>query len=123
MIRWQRKRSDERGAAAVEFAVVLPLLVTMLFGIIELGFIFNRWITVTHAAREGVRRMALGDPEASAAAKALSAAGGISPTPTCSGSTPSPNTVQMVCSTSYDLQLFIYSNNVVVRSTARASQE
>jgi Flp pilus assembly protein TadG len=105
----------------VEFAVVLPLLLTMLFGIIEMGFVFNRWITVTHAAREGVRRMSVGDPAATAAAKAQSYAPGVSAS--CSGSTPEPNMNQMVCSASYDLQLFIYDRNVVVKHTARAAQE
>jgi len=116
-----RRRSDQRGAAAVEFAVILPLLLTMLFGIIEMGFVFNRWITVTHAAREGVRRMSVGDPAATAAAKAKGYAVGVQAT--CTGSTPSPNMNQMVCSTGYDLQLFIYDKNVVVRHTARAAQE
>lgn len=121
MSKW-RKGSEQRGAAAVEFAVVLPLLMTMLFGIIEMGFVFNRWITVTHAAREGVRRMSVGDPAATAAAKAVGYAN-LRPTASCSGSTPSPNMNQMVCSATYDLQLFIYDKNVVVRHTARAAQE
>jgi len=119
--RW-RKGSEQRGAAAVEFAIVLPLLMTMLFGIIEMGFVFNRWITVTHASREGVRRMSVGDPAATAAAKAVGYAN-LNPAASCSGSTPSPNMTQMVCSATYDLQLFIYDKNVVVRHTARAAQE
>jgi Flp pilus assembly protein TadG len=120
MATW-RGGSDQRGAAAVEFAVVLPLLLTMLFGIIEMGFVFNRWITVTHAAREGVRRMSVGDPAATAAAKAQGYAVGVNAS--CSASTPSPNMNQMVCSATYDMQLFIYDRNVVVRHTARAAQE
>jgi len=123
MGRWHRRAKGQKGAAAVEFAVVLPLLVTLLFGIIEMGFVFNRWITVTHAAREGVRRMAVGDPEATAAAKARDSAVGLTPAPSCTGSTPSATTVQMQCTATYDLQLFIYTNNVTLRSTSRASTE
>lgn len=44
-----------RGTAAVEFAVVLPLLCLMLFGIIEYGYVFMVRQTVQHAAREGCR--------------------------------------------------------------------
>ena len=45
----------ERAAAIVEFAVVLPLLLTVLFGIIEYGWIFMVRQTLQTAAREGCR--------------------------------------------------------------------
>ena len=44
-----------RAAAIVEFAVVLPLLLMILFGIIEYGYVFMVRLTVEHAAREGGR--------------------------------------------------------------------
>ena len=69
----RREWAGQRGAAAVEMALVLPLLFMLIFGIIEFGFIFNRYITVTHAAREGVRVYALPGKSAAdgvAAAKA-----------------------------------------------------
>lgn len=44
-----------RAAAIVEFAVVLPLLLTILFGIIEYGFVFLIRQSLQHAAREGAR--------------------------------------------------------------------
>lgn len=44
-----------RGAAVVEFAVVLPLLLTILFGIIEYGWVFMVRQTLQTAAREGTR--------------------------------------------------------------------
>ena len=47
--------SRERGAAIVEFAVVLPLLLTVLFGIIEYGWVFMVRQTLQTAAREGCR--------------------------------------------------------------------
>ena len=119
---WRPKKGQD-GAAAVEMAVVAPLLFTLLFGIIQTGFVVNRWITVTHAAREGVRRMAVGDVATAAAASARAAAVGLNPQPTCSGTTPSPNLMQMVCSVGYDLKLFVYQNNLTIRHTARANQE
>jgi hypothetical protein len=46
---------NQKGATAVEFAIVLSLLLTLIFGIIEFGlFIFNRQV-ITNAAREGAR--------------------------------------------------------------------
>lgn len=125
MGRWRRRAKGQTGAAAVEFAVVLPLLVTLLFGIIEMGFVMNRWITVTHAAREGVRRLAIGDPVPTAEAKARDAAVGLNPAPSCVAATATPTEtgVQMTCSAVYDLQLFIYSNNITLSSVARASKE
>jgi Flp pilus assembly protein TadG len=53
-------RPRERGAAAVEMALVLPILVLLLGGIIDFGFAFNAQISLTHAAREGVRVEAIG---------------------------------------------------------------
>lgn len=44
-----------RGAAAVELAVVSPLLFAMLFGIIEFGWLFAVQNTLVNAAREGAR--------------------------------------------------------------------
>ncbi len=48
-------RRRVRGAAIVEFAVVLPLLLTILFGIIEYGWVFMVRQTLQSAAREGCR--------------------------------------------------------------------
>jgi Flp pilus assembly pilin Flp len=51
---------DEHGAAAVEFALLLPLLVLLLFGLIQLGVAFNARIQATNAAREAARRAVVG---------------------------------------------------------------
>ncbi len=50
---------SEKGASAVEFAIILPILVILIFGIFEFAIAFNNYITITHAAREGVRRAAV----------------------------------------------------------------
>jgi TadE-like protein len=47
------KRED--GAAAVEFALLLPLLLMILFGVIEFGFVFYNQEVITNASREGAR--------------------------------------------------------------------
>ena len=56
------KRHVERGAAAVEMALVMPLLILMVMGIIDFGRIFNGEIQLSQAAREGARIAALGSP-------------------------------------------------------------
>ena len=50
-----RRSNRARGAAVVEFAVVLPLLLTILFGIMEYGWVFMVRQTLQTAAREGTR--------------------------------------------------------------------
>jgi Flp pilus assembly protein TadG len=60
-----RVRRDEGGAAIIEFALVLPLVVLLLFGIVEFGRGYNARIQLTSAVREGARAAALGgDPVA-----------------------------------------------------------
>jgi Flp pilus assembly protein TadG len=44
-----RKSKNERGAALVEFAGLLPVLVILLIGIMKFGIVFNNWITLTEA--------------------------------------------------------------------------
>jgi len=56
------RRTDwgsERGAAAVEFALVFPILILVLIGIVEYGSVFNTQLMLTSAAREGARTMAV----------------------------------------------------------------
>jgi Flp pilus assembly protein TadG len=46
---------DERGVSLVEFALVLPVLALLLFGMLDFGKAFNYWIDATHLANEGAR--------------------------------------------------------------------
>jgi Flp pilus assembly pilin Flp len=57
----QVSHDSERGAAAVEFAILLPLLLMLVLGTIEFGRAYNAQITLTNAARDGVRVMAIGN--------------------------------------------------------------
>ena len=52
---WLRRWRSEEGAQLVEFALVLPLLLLLVLGIAEFGFMFQRYEVVTNAAREGAR--------------------------------------------------------------------
>lgn len=55
----RRRKENQQGSAAIEFAIILPLLLTLLLGIIEFGYLFNQQISLTQAAREGAREYAL----------------------------------------------------------------
>ena len=60
----------EDGQAITEFALILPVLVALLLGIIQFGIVFNNYLTITDAARAGARKAAvsrfIGDNGASA---------------------------------------------------------
>jgi hypothetical protein len=50
-----RKINNQNGAAMVEFAIVLPLLLILVFGVIEFGVMFYNKAVITNASREGAR--------------------------------------------------------------------
>lgn len=50
-----RRNRDDRGAAAVEFALILPLLVLLLFGVIQFGLVFAQVLSLNSGARQGAR--------------------------------------------------------------------
>ena len=50
---------DQRGAAAVEFALVLPMLLFVLFGIIQFGLTLNNYLVLTDGVRAGAREFAI----------------------------------------------------------------
>ena len=51
----RRHAKSERGAALVEAALVMPLLILLLMGIVEFGWAFTQTMEIRHAAREGAR--------------------------------------------------------------------
>ena len=53
------QRRDDRGAAMVEFAMILPLLLMLVVGIIEFGQAYNIQVSIQAAAHEGARELAL----------------------------------------------------------------
>jgi Flp pilus assembly protein TadG len=73
---------SERGQTMTEFAIVLPLLAVLLFGIIQLGIAFNNYMTVTDATRAGARKAAvsrdLEDPRSAAETAVRSSASTLS---------------------------------------------
>ena len=51
---------NERGQTMTEFALVLPILAVLLFGVIQFGIVFNNYVTLTDAVRAGARKGAVG---------------------------------------------------------------
>lgn len=64
-----------RGQGLVEMAIVLPVLILLLFGIIEFGRIFNAFLVTKEASREGARLAALGHENSIVVDAARDAAG------------------------------------------------
>ena len=64
----RRFRKRQEGQTLTEFAMVLPLLALLLFGIIQFGIVFHQYVTLTDSVRAGGRQGAvsrdLADPEA-----------------------------------------------------------
>jgi Flp pilus assembly protein TadG len=54
-----RTRRDEAGAAVIEFALVVPLLLAVLMGVLEFSNYFRVQISVSQAAREAARSYAI----------------------------------------------------------------
>ncbi len=50
-----RRKNGEKGQALVEFALLIPIFLILLFAIVDFGMGFHSWITVTNSAREGAR--------------------------------------------------------------------
>lgn len=75
---------NERGQTMVEFALVLPILALLLFGVIQFGIAFNNYITITDAARAAARKAAVSreaaDPVGAATAEAKVSAENLDPT-------------------------------------------
>ncbi|MDQ3811916.1 MAG: pilus assembly protein [Chloroflexota bacterium] len=67
--------SRARADAIVEFALLAPTLLLILFGILELGRVVDAWLVVHNAAREGARAGVMIYTDADAASGATAAAG------------------------------------------------
>ena len=72
-------KAPERGAVAVEFAIVAPVLVMLLLGIMEFSRAYNAQASLSAAAREGVRVMAITGNQTTARSAAKTSAVSLSP--------------------------------------------
>ncbi|MCW4385432.1 pilus assembly protein [Salinibacterium sp. SYSU T00001] len=98
-----RRFRAERGAVAVEFALVVPVLLMMVFAIVEFGIIYNSQLQVTAAVREGAREAALGASAAEVRSTVVAAASGLTPDLTAANVRVTPAT----CSTGADVTVSV----------------
>jgi Flp pilus assembly pilin Flp len=72
---------DEQGQTMVEFALVVPIICLVLFGVLQFGMLYNDYVTVTDASRVGARKAAVSrlaaNPAGAAEAAARSSAAGL----------------------------------------------
>jgi len=70
---------NERGQTMVEFALVVPILCVVLFGILQFGALYNDYVTLTDAARVGARKAAVSRSASNPSAAAVAATRGAAP--------------------------------------------
>ena len=78
-----KRRRRQRGQSLVEFALILPIFLILLMGIVDFGLGLKSWIAITNSARESARYAAVGCASATVDAtdvqeKAVKAATGLS---------------------------------------------
>lgn len=66
-------QKNERGQTMVEFALVAPVLILLLFAVIQFGIVYHNYVTITDAARAGARKAAVSRLEANPEAVATAA--------------------------------------------------
>jgi Flp pilus assembly protein TadG len=88
-----RSRKSQRGAAALEFALVFPVLLLLLVGIVDFGMLMSTQSVVANAAREGARTAALTNNAMSAQSAVAKAISGMP------GATNIGTTVTVACTT------------------------
>ena len=72
---WRRSPDNERGVALIEFALVLPMILLILLGMIDVGKAVNYWNDETHLANEAARAVAVNNsPDPNWAANKTTAA-------------------------------------------------
>jgi Flp pilus assembly protein TadG len=55
----RRRLRDQKGQTMVEFALVLPLLLVIMFAVVQFGIVYNDYVTLTDATRAGARKGAV----------------------------------------------------------------
>lgn len=112
---------NEKGAALVEAAVVLPVVILLIFGVFEFGRAYNARITLTHATRESVRVLAISGDADAAEARLVEASVPLDPSLLSFSSTAcdagEPTSVTATYPFSYDIPLF-GSATISMSSTA-----
>ena len=118
---------NKRGQALVEFALVVPLFLLLLFGILEGGSVIYTKLIVTEAAREGARAVAVSGDRAQAAIAVNKFPGAltntVTPTPLVYGQTVVVKVSTTVTIVTPLISAFFRPNPFPVSSTANMREE
>lgn len=120
-----REVQGDDGASALEFALILPILLVLIMGMVEFGWVYQAELAVTHAAREGARMAAVdtgGSWDSGLVAQRaypLNLSGGLS----VSRADPDASTVSVVVSYPYDWRLLPFEGPLMLSSTATMRKE
>jgi Flp pilus assembly protein TadG len=121
---------DESGSAVVEFALLLPILLLVLLGVVQIGVLANDRLLLAQAARAGAREAAVQEDEVAVREAATSAGAGLDPERLRlevdrAGERGSPVTVSL----SYDvpiagvLAVWLLPSTVTISTAATSRQE
>lgn len=72
---FHKARCRRKGQALAEFALIIPLFMLLLCGVIDFGFIFHEYLELQHAAREGGRLACVGADASAISLRVLQALG------------------------------------------------
>jgi Flp pilus assembly protein TadG len=71
------RRRIGNGQSIVEFALILPVFLLLVMGIVDFGWLFRDYVTITNSAREGARLGITGATESSITSKTVSTSNGL----------------------------------------------
>ncbi|MCM3602696.1 pilus assembly protein [Robertmurraya korlensis] len=69
---------SQKGQSMVEFALVIPILILLLFAILDFGRVFHAYLAIDHAGREAARAASIGKDDSTIRSTAVSKASSIS---------------------------------------------
>jgi len=73
------KFKNKKGQSLVEFVLVLPLILLIIMGIFEFGLMFNSYLTINNASREGARLASVGGTDIAIESRVIAVAGNLDP--------------------------------------------
>lgn len=118
------RTTSDRGASALEFALVIPVLLLLLFGIIEFGVIFQNQLALTHAAREGARMAAVGQWNVTTVkARAYPVVPTVTVSPATPSTTPHGTAITVTLTYNYDWVLLPFPGTIQLKSQAVMRRE
>jgi len=112
MARRREGAPSEDGAVAVEFALIVPIMLMLVFGIVDFGWMINRDMLVDNASRDGARVASLGGKFAQVCSSVRTelSSSGIA-VPTSCNTTGSPTSIKVDCRKADDTACNATSSN------------